>query len=148
MATETNMVLKAKDLAHLNELVSSGKAKARVIRRANMLLMFHRGMSRVDVVKASGAGVATVGRVKRIYLSGGLDAAVYEKARPGRPSVFGEKAQKKILALAKSKPPAGSSRWSLSLLIKHVDLSEKPTRNTVSLILKRAGVVTSGKKKK
>jgi putative transposase len=137
---KTEVEFTPSDLKQLRDLVSSGAAKARVIRRANILLMIHRGLSRLEIVKASGIGVATVGRIKRSFLTAGLQAAIFDGVRTGRPLVFGEAAQKKILALSRRKPPRGKRRWSLSLLIQHFQGTRKPTKNTVSLLLRREGI--------
>jgi putative transposase len=54
------------------------------------------------------------------YTHQGLNAALEEKPRPGAiPKVTGE-IEAKIALLACSEPPKGATRWTLSLLKKHV----------------------------
>ena len=108
--------------------------------RANVLLLLDEGPSRTQISQIWGVGVATVGRVKRGYREEGLDGALYEQTRSGRPVTFGLHDRKKIIALACTDPPEGQARWTLRLLAEHCGLAPQPSRNTVSLILKEDGI--------
>lgn len=82
-------VLKRKDKIALQELLRDGQTPLRVARRAQILLHRAEGQQRV---KALGERVAqdaaTVWRVCERYRAGGLDAALYDAPRSGRPRVF------------------------------------------------------------
>lgn|SRR3989339_607660 len=132
--------LKVSEKALLERLIKVGVESARVIRRANVLLLIGKGWKRESVVTATGASTATIGRVKRAYLEEGLDRALYEEMRSGRAVIYGAQAKKKIIALACSSPPKGYGRWSLKLLAEYSGLKPRPSRNTVSLILKEDGI--------
>jgi hypothetical protein len=54
--------------------------------------------------------------VRRAFIEGGLDAALYDKPRVGRPPVIDGEAEAKLVMLACSSPPQGRSRWTLQLL--------------------------------
>ena len=140
MSKRYEMCLPGSERALLKKLVSVGTEKARVIRRANILLLLDQGLRRPEVVRVTGAGVATVGRVKRSYRTEGLDGALYEQTRSGRPVTYGCRAKKKIVALACSQPPDGRVKWTLKLLAEHSSLSPTPSKNTVSLILREDGI--------
>jgi hypothetical protein len=81
--------LKRKDKLALQQLLRNGHTPLRVARRAQILL--HRADAR-QRVKSLGEIVeqdaATIWQVCERYRLGGLDAALYDAPRPGRPRVF------------------------------------------------------------
>ncbi len=83
-------VLKRKDKVALQELLRDGHTPLRVARRARILL--HRAEGQQQRVKSLGERVeqdtATIWRVCERYRSGGLEAALYDAPRSGRPRVF------------------------------------------------------------
>lgn len=82
----------------------------------------------------------TVFNVKRRYLSDGLDAALFDQPRSGRPIEISGTQRAKITALACSTPPEGHARWTLRLLAdKAVELEycEHVSHNAVKEILKK-----------
>jgi transposase len=58
----------------------------------------------------------TVYNVKRRYFVGGLQLALFDQPRSGRPIELDGKQRAKITALACSTPPQGRARWTLRLL--------------------------------
>ena len=84
--------LRAKDRAALQKLLRDGRTPLRVARRAQILL---GRAERRPQVKRLGEKVernaSTVWRVCQRYRRGGLQAALYDAARPGRPRVFFQK---------------------------------------------------------
>jgi hypothetical protein len=81
--------LKRKDKVALQHLLRNGYTPLRVARRAQILL--HRADAR-QRVKSLGEIVeqnaATIWQVCERYRLGGLDAALYDAPRSGRPRVF------------------------------------------------------------
>ena len=81
--------LKRKDKVALLQLLRDGHTPMRVARRAQILL--HRADAR-QRVKSLGEIVeqdaATIWQVCERYRLGGLDAALYDAPRSGRPRVF------------------------------------------------------------
>ncbi|MGH9856836.1 MAG: helix-turn-helix domain-containing protein [Acidobacteriota bacterium] len=82
--------MKRKDKIALQELLRDGQTPLRVARRAQILL--HRADGQHQRVKALGERVAqaaaTIWRVCERYRTGGLEAALYDAPRSGRPRVF------------------------------------------------------------
>lgn len=83
-------LLKRKDKVALQALLRDGQTPLRVARRAQILLQ--RAAGQKQRVKALGERVAldaaTIWRVCERYRTGGLDAALYDAPRSGRPRVF------------------------------------------------------------
>ena len=105
----------------LEQLIKSGEHKARVIGRARVLLLLNRsqGEKRTlsQVAEATMLSSVSVSHIKRRYFEGGLDRALYDKPRPGRPvtKMTGD-VEAQLIALTCSEPPEGYDQWTLRLL--------------------------------
>jgi transposase len=105
----------------LNRLIRSGSAPARTHTRARLLLLLDR--HQVDpytddaVAKALRCHRNTVGNVRRRFVAGGLEAALYHKPLPLRaPKKITGEVEAHLIALACRAPPEGQQRWTLRLL--------------------------------
>ena len=96
-----------------------GKTPVRVAKRARILLQLNRGYSVEEVADRVGCGSATVKRVRRRFREQGLERAIYDAPRPGRPKKLSDKEERALIALACSDPPAGAARWTVRLLVEH-----------------------------
>jgi putative transposase len=104
------------DLRSLTSLLRSGSTKARTQTRARVLELLHRQRHPDDIAATLTISTQSVYNIKRRYLDGGLEAALYDQPRSGRPVEIDGKQRAKVTALACSKPPKGHARWSLRLL--------------------------------
>lgn len=128
------------ELRSLTTITKRGTAAARVQTRARILLLLHRGSTPDAVASALQVGVATVFNVKRRYLGEGLDSALHDKPRSGKPPSIDGAARAKITALACSEAPEGHARWTLRLLADRaveLGLVEAISHNTVKEVLKK-----------
>lgn len=107
----------------LQLVVKKGKAAARKINHARILLLadegeFGPGKTDAWVVDALGTSARTVERVRKRFVEEGFSEAVNPKPQPKRPSkvkIQGKVAEQ-LLELACSDPPKGRARWTLQLL--------------------------------
>ena len=101
-------------------MIRRGQSTARTQTRARILLLSDRskGQERKDgdVAAAMMCSISTVRNVRRRYVQGGLEAALYDKPRPGQKPTFTGETEAKLVMLACSQPPEGASRWTLRLL--------------------------------
>jgi hypothetical protein len=81
-------VLKPKDDKALRRLLRDGDLPQRVARRARILLARARGERIEHVVAKVDQDRATLWRVCQRYSEKGLEAALYDAPRSGRPRVF------------------------------------------------------------
>lgn len=128
------------DKAQLGKLISSGKHSARVITRARILLKAAEQLNDETIAHALDVGIATVGRIRRRYSEGGLDHALYDKARPGSVKKLDLRGEALIIATACSPAPSGHSHWTLRLLAdKSVELglAETISYETIRRTLKK-----------
>jgi len=103
----------------LRELVESGTRPVRVIRRALILLKSDAGLTDLQIVEHVGCAERTVRNVRKRFCDTGLEEALYDSPRSGRPSEFTARQKQQVVALACTEPPEGRARWTLELLCHH-----------------------------
>ena len=122
MAKRYRVTLTQSERQELRQLISRGKADARKLAHARILLQADEaegGPRRTDgqIAGALDTATRTVERVRERFVEQGLEAALLP--RPGK-RVYSRKLdgrqEAKLIALACSKPPAGKRRWTLRLL--------------------------------
>jgi len=102
------------------ELIESYRAKglhhAREVNRAHVLCALDRGIPESQIMAVLGVGRTVIWRTRSAYLDGGVEYALHDVARPGKPRQYDTDIEAQISALACSEPPAGAKRWTLELL--------------------------------
>jgi transposase len=93
----------------------------RVIRRANILSCLHNGMNSGLIAKVLHVDPKTVRNVAHAYLEDGMDAALYDDERSGRPIDFDDHERSRIVAMVCSDPPKGNYRWTLDLIVEEAN---------------------------
>jgi transposase len=128
--------------ARLATLTRTGRASARMIRRARTLLLAADGQIDERIAEALGIGVSTVERTRRRCVEEGVEAALVEHPRPGAVRKLGPKAQATVIALACTTPPEGRARWTMHLLADQVvelRLAPDISRESIRRLLKKTG---------
>ena len=100
----------------LRGLLKSGVLPVRTVIRALVLLRLDEGVSTPQAAAMFELSDEGVRKVALRYREGGLEAAVFEGARPGKRAVLDERQQQKVVALACGPPPPGQARWTVRLL--------------------------------
>jgi transposase len=108
--------LKDKERDDLESVSSTGVCQVRVLQRAQVLLALDKGVLDEQISEVLNLERTRIWRIRKRYLHGGLEAALHDQARPGRPRQYDDKAEAEIVALACSQPPTGFSQWTLALL--------------------------------
>lgn len=126
----------------LQQIVRSGKHKARKIARCRVLLLADGPTGKTDqeISDALNICLATIFNIRRRYSQEGLERAIGEAPRSGQPPKFKGRAAAKITAIACSKPPDGQARWTLRLLADRVvelKIVDSISHQSVSNILKK-----------
>ena len=129
----------------LEQLIKSGEHKARVISRARVLLFLDRSdgerRTLAQVAEATMLSDVAVSQIKRRYFEDGLDRALYDQPRPGRPvtKMTGD-VEAQLIALTCSEPPEGHDQWTLRLLadgLVQLEVVESISHVTVGETLKK-----------
>ena len=131
----------------LSALTSSGKAAAKRITHARILLKADAAgggpaWRDADIALALDIDVRTVERVRERFVERGLEAALSRKPqdRPSRSLVLDGDAEARLIALACSRPPEGRARWTLRLLagrLVELEVVEAVSHETVRRTLKK-----------
>lgn len=146
MAKRYRVTLTQPERQELQQLISRGKADARKLAHARILLQADEaegGPRRTDGQIASSLDTTTrtVERVRERFVEQGLDAALLP--RPSK-RVYARKLdgrqEAKLIALACTKPPAGKRRWTLRLLadeMVELEVVDSLSHETVRQTLKK-----------
>jgi homeodomain-containing protein len=128
----------------LARLVSSGKAAAQKIRRANILLKTDAagpGWTDARIAEAFECRVQTVGNVRQHCVEDGVDIAV--SGKPGS-RMYARKldgaGEAHLIALACGEPPDGRACWTLRLLgnaLVELEVVDSISHETVRQTLKK-----------
>jgi len=106
----------------LRRLISSGKAAARTLAHARILLKAdsppdQSGPFDVDIAAAVEVSVNTVERVRQRFVEEGLQAALVPRLpTDSRPTKLDGRGEARLIAEVCSPPPGDRPRWTLKLL--------------------------------
>src|SRR4051812_36995070 len=103
----------------LQQLIHRGETSARIQTRARVLLLSDHSQTHkrtlAEIAESALCSIGTVRNLKRNYFAGGVEAALYEKPRPGVTPTFTGEIEAQVTMLACSDPPAGHAKWTLRL---------------------------------
>jgi putative transposase len=123
----------------LEELLKGRDAAPRERIRARVLLLSDKGWKRADITEACGASRSTIGRIRTRLRKWGLDVAISEDPRSGKPAKITASDEQRIVALVCSAPPEGRSRWTVRLIAEEAvkrKLVKSIKRERVRVILR------------
>ncbi|MBK6746070.1 helix-turn-helix domain-containing protein [Ottowia sp.] len=127
---QTELHLSEEDRSVIEEIRSKGVHSSREVNRAHVLSCLDRGIPEARIMAVLGIGRTAVWRTRAAYLQGGVDLAVFDVARSGRPPAYDTDAQARVTALACSAPPKGRQRWTMVELERAA--RQEPGLGTVS----------------
>ena len=110
---QTELQLTEEDRSVLEGIRSKGLHQSRQINRAHVLCALDRGVPEAQIMGVLGMGRTAVWRTRAAYLQGGVDLAVFDVTRTGRPRQYDTDDEARVTALACSAPPAGRQRWTM-----------------------------------
>jgi transposase len=144
VAKRYRVTLTAEEREALGGMISRGKADARKLAHARVLLQADASEGGPDwtdtrIAEAVRVSVRTIERVRQRFVEDGLEAALLPK--PSR-RVYARKLdgeqEAKLVAVACSGPPEGKQRWTLRLLAERMvalevvpELSHETVRQTL-----------------
>jgi Homeodomain-like domain len=134
--------------ASLQTMIGRGTAPARAQTHARILLKANRGEAGPEWTDAAISAAleidpTTVARVRKLYVTEGLEAALHRKApdRAYRRKLDGEQ-EARLVAVTCSEPPSGHKRWTLRLLadtLVELAVVDTVSYETVRQTLKQTG---------
>ena len=139
------VTLTSEERQQLQKLITAGKASAKKLAHARILLKADAaksgpGWSDSRIAKAIEVSTDTIARVRQRFVEQGLEAALVRKKqdKPSRERILDGRAEAKLIALACSAAPDGRESWTMQLLadklieLKLVDaVSDETVRRTL-----------------
>ena len=146
MAKKYIIRLTDKERDELKALISKGKAAARTINHARILLKADISKSAesctdAEIAVALGISISQIERIRKLFVLEGFDAALHRrKLSRTKPRDFDGEDEAHLITLACGEAPKGYARWSLRLLAdKAIELSivDNISHETIRQIFKK-----------
>ena len=137
---QTELNLTEEDRAVVDGIRTKGVHQSREVNRAHVLSSLDQGIPEVQIMAVLGIGRTAIWRTRAAYLQGGIELAVFDVARSGRPPQYDTDAEARVTALACTSPPAGRQRWTLMELERAARQEQglgNVSRETVRRMLKK-----------
>jgi hypothetical protein len=137
---QTELSLNKRDRRIVDEFRAKGLHMAREFNRAHILAALDRKLPEREIMEVLNVGRTALWRTRAAYLKGGVDFALHDEPRPGKPKTYEADVEAQVTALACSEPPAGAQRWTVLLLTEAARRHPKMktiSRETIRRILKK-----------
>ena len=100
----------------LRTLIRKGKASARILARAHVLLLADEGHTDDQIAVSVHVGTTTIERLRRRFMEDGLERTLHDRPRPGGVPKLDGKQEALLVALTCSEPPDDRPHWTMQLL--------------------------------
>ncbi len=140
MPQQPVVTLTSEERTTLETFIHRGKANARTLTRAHILLKSADGRSTAALAAAFDVCQATVTNVRGRFAQGGLEAVLHDKVQQHRRSALSGLQTAHLIAVACSPSPDGHDHWTVRLLAqKAVELGfvTSISPNTIHEMLKK-----------
>ncbi|OKH26416.1 IS630 family transposase [Chroogloeocystis siderophila 5.2 s.c.1] len=140
MAIKYTVNLTQEEHQQLVDLTKKGKNSARVLKRAQILLLADQGYQDEVIASMLMVGESTVHRTRQRYVEEGVELALSERPRKGREKKLNPQAEAFLIATACSNPPSGRESWTMQLLaaqLVSLELMDRISDETVRTTLKK-----------
>lgn len=115
MGRAIQITLTTQEQEVLQSWVRSGKTEQRLALRARIILAVAQGETNVHIGKELEVSVLTVGKWRSRFATYGIQG-LRDIPRAGKPKVYDEETEKRVLAKLEEAPPPGYAHWNGRLL--------------------------------
>lgn len=136
--TESMFNLNEKDRLEVKHTIRHGDS-ARLVNRSHILNLRDKGYTSNEVADVLDYTARTVINIVNNYIEGGLQQALTDDPRPGRPPEIDARIESHVVAVVCSEPPEGFDRWTLELLknrVEHDGIVDSISKESIRIILK------------
>jgi transposase len=140
MKRATLIQLSEDERTYLHVFVRRGKANARTLTRARILLKCDAGWSNSEIVEALDVSDQTIRNVRQHFRTGGIEAVLTDKRQERRHQALNDEQAAHLIAITCSKVPDGHDHWTVRMLAgKAVELGyvQRISPETVRHLLKK-----------
>ena len=120
--------------------IRRGKANARSITRAHILLKEGEGWTIARQAETFGVSRATVSNIRQRYREGGITAVLTDKKQQKRRRALSGAAEAMVVAVACSPVPDGHDHWTIRMIqhqIVEMGVVDRVSRGTVHNVMKK-----------
>ncbi len=115
MAKAAKIVLSKEEKETLLSWQRAGKTEKRMAERARMILEASEGKTNNEIANMLSTRPARISKWRTRFARNRL-AGIYDAARPGKPIIYDDNTEKRILSKLDEPPPKGYAKWNGSLL--------------------------------
>jgi transposase len=148
MSIQYKVTLSSEERQFLEDYTKKGKRASRSVILARSLLLVDRGdhaestHTTDEITSVLGISDRTLERAKKRFVEEGLDSALERKPMDTstRAIKFDVALEARVIALARSAPPEGRTRWTVRLLAEkavELELTDSMSHMTAQRILKK-----------
>jgi transposase len=124
MSQQAVVSLTSEEEQVLRQWARAGTTEQRLVERAKVILLVHQGVANVEIARRLKTRPARVSKWRRRFAEQRLDG-LRDSDRKGRPSVYDQETDKRVLTLLDEPPPSGYGKWSGPLLAQELgDVSD------------------------
>ena len=143
MAKRYIVTLTDDERENLTGITRKGRAGARKITRARILLLADEGRSDEEIADITDSGTSTVHRIRRRFVEGGPERALNDDPRSGAPKILSGGDEAHLIAEACGEPKEGRRRRTMQLLADRaveLGLANSISDETVRRVMKKSEV--------
>jgi transposase len=126
--------------AEVEGFIRRGKANARNVTRAHILLRSAEGWRIERLAETFGVSEATVSNVRKRYREGGIERVLKDKVQQKRRRALSGAEEALVVAIACSPVPEGHDHWTLRMLrdrLVELEVVESISAATIHSLLKK-----------
>jgi transposase len=147
--------LTEEERSELEALTRRGRAPARKVAHARVLLLASEGLTDPDIAAATGRSRSLVERTRKRFVLNGLQVALWDKPRAGGTPKLDDRGRATLIALACANPPDGRACWTMQLLANELvtrqvvgSISDETVRRELKKTVSSRGSRSSGASQK
>jgi transposase len=124
MSQQAVVSLTAEEEQTLRQWARAGRSEHRLVERAKVILLLSEGRANLEIARQLKTRPARISKWRQRFAKHRLDG-LKDADRKGRPSVYDQATDKRVLSLLDEPPPAGYGKWSGPLVAQSLkDVSD------------------------
>ena len=116
MGRPAPMHLSEDERDHLQVFIRRGKANARTLTRARVLLKSDAGWTDAEIAEALDLAEQTIRNIRKHFREGGVEAVLTDKRQARRRQALTDEQAAHLIAVTCSKVPDGHDHWTVRML--------------------------------
>ena len=120
MSQQAVVSLTAEEEQTLRQWARAGTSEHRLVERAKVILLLNQGVANLEIARQLKTRPARVSKWRQRFAKHRLDGLT-DADRKGRPSIYDQTTEKRVLALLDEPPPEGYGKWSGPLVAQALE---------------------------